>query len=145
MRESLTELEEAVGASSHGSDVDEVEKARQEVLKAINEQSDTNLPPVQALNAQPLGGDLHHDETPAPGAGQPLPQSPPSVQSRAPLPPNAPEAAPMSSSPADRPLTMPLPPSINVPPPQTVPPTNAPQQAPNSPPPVPPPMMPPGF
>jgi hypothetical protein len=143
-RESLTELEESIG-TSHAAGVDEVERARQEVLKAINEQSDTNLPPVEALNAQPLGGDLHDDKPPAPGAGHPSPQSPAQPNNRAPLPPNLPEAAPMSSSPADQPLTMPLPPNINLPPPQTVPPTNAPSQSPNSPPPVPPPMMPPSF
>jgi hypothetical protein len=141
----LTELEDTVGVHVD-DDADAVEKARQEVLRAINERTDTNLPPVQALNAQPLGAeDLHQTPPPAPAPSNMTPPSAPKPQAPAPLPPNAPDLPPMSNSPADQPLTMPLPPSINLPPPQTTPPTNAPGQTPNSPPPVPPPMMPPSF
>lgn len=67
-----------------------------------------------------------------------------------PVNPAANEPAPLGMSPADQAFTMPLPPSsppsLNIPPPQTMPPTsvNVPPQGP-PPPPAPPPMMPPTF
>lgn len=76
-------------------------------------------------------------------AGQPMP-------GQQPLNPAVNEPAPLGMSPADQAFTMPLPPasppSLNIPPPQTMPPTsvNLPPQGP-PPPPAPPPMMPPGF
>jgi len=103
---------------------DDVQDAREAVMKALSEQSDTTLPPVEALNAQPV------DLGKLPGTNQPLP-------------PNQPEQPPFANSPADQPMTMPTPPGINVPPAQTTPPTNA--AEPNTPPPVPPPLVPPPF
>lgn len=102
---------------------------------------------------------------PEPGSGQPAPapavtgglpdylQTPslappmPPIAPTAPavLPPNpaAGEPAPLNMSPADMPLTMPLPPTMNVPAPQAMPPTSTglPPQGP-PPPPVPPPITP---
>ncbi len=118
----------------------DVDAARDEVMRALSEQENETLPPIAALNAQPLGDTLH---VPAPAApAQPSPQPP--------LPPQQADThAPAPQSPADQPLDMPLPPSngLNVPPPQASSPTNAPATSgsPNSPPPVPPPMMPPTW
>jgi hypothetical protein len=135
--ETLTEREEPTHPSEPPAPaIDDIEKAREEVLKAINESPSESLPPVQALNAQPLGENLH-EEPPVSGGGQLITPAGPS-----PAEP-APGAGPAGSAPADQPLTMPLPPSIPIPPPQAAPPTNAPNASPNSPPPVPPPMMPP--
>lgn len=125
----------------------DVDAARNEVMRALSEQPNETLPPIAALNAQPLGDSLHE---PAPAAAEPLqPPTPPSPPAPAgvqsPLPPVA--VGPDVSSPADRPLDMPLPPSsgLTVPPPQVVPPTNAQTRDPNAPPPVPPPMLPPNW
>lgn len=143
--ETLTELEEAVG-SPHVDRVDELEKARSEVLKALNEQPSGPLPPIDALNAQPL--DLGK-ETAMPNPAAPEAPMPPAAPATQPLPPlpNAPDAAPFVGSPADQPLDMPLPPSpgVNLPPAQSQPPTNAPAQNNGSAPPVPPPFMPGNF
>lgn len=132
--ESLTEAESP--AATPAPAVDDIEKAREEVMKAINETPNETLPPVQALNAQPLG-DILHEEPAVSGGGQLVPPSEP------PKPEPAPGGGVGVTAPADQPLTMPLPPSVQVPPPQAAPPTNAPSVSPNSPPPVPPPMMPP--
>jgi hypothetical protein len=137
--ETLTELEEAV-ESPHVDSADDLQKARDEVMRALNEQPSGNLPPIEALNAQPV--DLGNA---AAGTQPPTPPSPPGLQPMAPLPPQAPEQPPMSASPADKPLDMPLPPGISVPPAQTQPPTNSSVVSPNAPPPVPPPMVPPQF
>jgi nanoRNase/pAp phosphatase (c-di-AMP/oligoRNAs hydrolase) len=118
---------------SPGSDVD---AARDEVMRALSEQSDEAMPPIAALNAQPLGERLHEPEPPQPTAAEPAPSA---------EPPRPPGPAPLS--PADQPLDMPLPPkgNIQVPPPQTNSPTNAPAAGPGAPPPVPPPMTPPSW
>jgi hypothetical protein len=116
------------------SSVDEVQKARDEVMRALSEQSGGNLPPIDALNAQPI--DLNPQAQPPQPVG--MGQSQPPLT---PLPPNAPEQAPFSNSPADKPLDMPLPSGINLPPAQTTPPTNAGHAA-DAPPPVPPPFLP---
>jgi hypothetical protein len=129
-QETLTELEESIG-SPHTDSVDDVQKARDEVMRALSEQPEGSLPPIEALNAQPI------DLNPAPA-----PVAQPNSTPPAPLPPNPQEAAPFSNSPADRPLDMPLPSNMTMPPAQAVPPTNAPQNAPDAPPPVPPPFMP---
>jgi hypothetical protein len=141
--ETLTELEETVDSphvTRAAESAADLEKARQEVLRALNEQPTGNLPPVEALNAHSV--DLGH----APEESQPpMPPAPPGQQPLPPLPPQQPEQPPLAASPADRPLDMPLPPSISVPPAQSQPPTNAPGVNPNAPPPVPPPMVPPHF
>lgn len=121
----------------------DVDAARAEVMKALSEQPDETLPPIAALNAQPLGQDLRQGP-PTP----PLPEQPPLPSSPQPLGSATPDVPPAAHSPADQPLDMPLPPSggLNVPPPQATPPTNAPSgQTPGSPPPVPPPMTPPSW
>lgn len=123
---------------SNQSDID---AARNEVMRALSEQSNESaLPPIAALNAQPLGGDLH---VPTPAVPPTAPQRPP-VQPPV-MPSYQPDSAPAEHSPADQPMDMPLPPAggLNVPPPQSKPPTNTPSSDPNAPPPVPPPMMPP--
>jgi len=121
-------------AADHGADV---QAARDEVMRALSEQADdAPLPPIAALNAQPLGSDLHAEPV--------VPSATPEKKEPTPPPPPQP---PMPASPADRPLDMPLPPSsgLTVPPPQIVPPTNTPNSNPSAPPPVPPPMMPPAW
>jgi hypothetical protein len=142
-RETLTELEEAV-KSPHvdepetkepaAADTSEIDKARDEVMRALNEQP-SNLPPIEALNAQPV--DL--------GNEAPTPESPATPAAPQPVSVNPPEQAPFSSSPADKPLDMPLPPSITLPPAETQSPTNSPNDGPDSPPPVPPPFLPGNF
>lgn len=125
-------------STSKSDSLEDIEEARHAVLQAINQQPGGNLPPIAALNAQPL--DLGKPaETPPAQSPQPFsfgPQPPAPAQQ---------EPAPMSYSPADRPLDMPLPPAINLPPAQTQPPTNSPVVSSNSPPPVPPPMVPPSY
>lgn len=107
----------------------DVDSARDEVMRALSEQPDETMPPIAALNAQPLGGSLH-DATPS-------------------LPPAAPPAAPAVAQPADtqplagQPLDMPLPPaSAANPMPPTLP---AADTAAGAPPSVPPPLMPPNW
>lgn len=114
--------------SADDANLPDVETARDEVMRALSEQPDETMPPIAALNAQPLGGSLHE-----------TPQSPHSAQST--MPPSAPEPAPAPQSPADQPLDMPLPPAPSGNPPA------GPNLAgdPNAPPPVPPPMMPPNW
>jgi hypothetical protein len=159
----LAEIERSV-QSAHADDspsepsvVSDVDSARSEVLKALEEATNQPLEPISALNAQPLGGELH----PGPATPPEAPaaenasselqidadgniQTPSTSPAFAPpaIPNIANEPAPSSYSPADQPLDMPLPPGIHVPPPQTAPPTNQPGGRPDSPPPVPPPMMP---
>lgn len=85
----LTQIEEAVD-SPHvkAEQAESVEEARDEVSEAFSGLTDTSTPePIQALNAQQLGGDLHPDQTiPAPTDGQtaapgaPPPFPPPIVE-----------------------------------------------------------------
>jgi hypothetical protein len=139
----VTAPSEPAAAAPDTSASTNVEAARSEVMKALSEQPDETLPPIVALNAQPLGDTLH-DQPPTP----PTPQQPPAHVTPQPPAPIAPDVPPASHSPADQPLDMPLPPSgptLN--PPQTSPPTNAPTTTGNGamPPPVPPPMTPPSW
>jgi hypothetical protein len=121
----------------------DVEAARDEVMKALSEQPDETLPPIAALNAQPLGNSLHAYQPAPPTPEQPAPPAP-----QMPLTPSQ-NIPPASHSPADQPMDMPLPPSggPQIAPPQPAPPTNAPDSAGNDnvPPPVPPPMTPPSW
>lgn len=119
----------------------DIDSARDEVLKALNDSTQQPLPPVSALNAQPLGDNLHPVDTQPPhqvpqvhvdsDGNLQLPQAPP----ESPVSPEHIEGA----SPADQPMTMPLPPTMqgnpSIPPPQN--------PSPDAPPPVPPPMLPP--
>jgi hypothetical protein len=144
----LTELEQEVH-SPHAAPVldGDIDSARDEVLKALQE-STPQPEPIEAIGAQPMVDIQHENEPPLPPAA-PAPSTDLHVDANGNLqlpsyPPAAMnEPAPNPLSPADQPLDMPLPPSINIPPPQSVPPTNAQNQNPNSPPPVPPPMLPP--
>jgi hypothetical protein len=134
--ETLSQLEESVHSphSAAAASGDEVQHAREEVMKALNEQPNNALPPVEALNAQPL------DLGKPPEMNQPMGPTGPG------LPPMQPEQPPFANSPADQPMTMPMPPGVNLPPPQSAPPTNAqnPSTSPLGPPPtLPPPMTPP--
>ena len=75
--QTLRDLEQAVG-SPH---VETVDEAREEVSEALSNTSGPNeeFPdPIQALNAQNLGGELHPDAAQAP-AQQPGPGAPPPV------------------------------------------------------------------
>lgn len=82
--QTLTDLESAVG-SPH---IETVDEAREEVTEALNDPTvpHEELPnPIEALNAQSLGGDLHPDqqnqppEAPKPQDQQPGPGAPPPV------------------------------------------------------------------
>jgi hypothetical protein len=145
----LSQLEQEVHSPHAAAPLDgDIDSARDEVLKALQESASTPEP-IEALGAQPVF-DVPHDSNDAP-----LPPAAPSTElhldanGNLQLPSYPPaavnEPAPNPMSPADQPLDMPLPPSsgLQVPPPQTSPPTNTQNQNPNSPPPVPPPMMPP--
>ncbi len=125
----LTEREEPA-VDPRADQAQEVDKAREEVMKAISGQDDGVLPPIAALNAQPVDLGNHPDTNAA------APE---------PLPPNLPEQAPLSESPADQALTMPLPQSLTMSPAPTTSPTDASSNDPNAPPPVPPPIMPPTW
>lgn len=73
----LTDLEAAVG-SPHVAGLDNV---RNDVNRALAENPSPNDPPIEALNAQPLGGNLHQPQQPtAPGTSAPVdPNTPPPV------------------------------------------------------------------
>jgi nanoRNase/pAp phosphatase (c-di-AMP/oligoRNAs hydrolase) len=130
----------------------DLDSARNEVLKALQE-TPPAAEPIVALNAQPvdLGEPLHPPTAPVPPTPPeaPLPNSELHLDAagnlQMPQLPSEPqnEPAPNPMSPADQPMDMPLPPSISLPPPQSVPPTNTQNSSPNAPPPVPPPMLPP--
>lgn len=165
----LAEIEESVRSTHQATPpgepkvVSDIDSARNEVLKALEEAPGQSPEPIAALNAQPLGGALH-PQSPATGSEAvstelqidadgniQLPPSPAAMPAAPatptmPIAPNIPnitnEPAPSPYSPADQPLDMPLPPGIHVPPPQTAPPTNPPGGRPDAPPPVPPPMLP---
>lgn len=119
----------------------DVDAARAEVMKALSEQPNETLPPIAALNAQPMGGEFH-PSAPTP----PVPQQPAAAYTPQPLAPNVPDLPPASHSPADQPMDMQLPPSggLQFGPPQTSSPTDANNSA-AAPPPVPPPMTPPSW
>lgn len=133
--QTLSELEQSV----HQANPDSLDAARDEVSRALNSDSSQPLPPVTALNAQPLGEDLHpdfaafgisSDPTPAPTSDQPaagpeftdvLQQQIPSL----PVPPSAPQAA-LAPQPNTTPQVFdpnaapPVPPPMNFgPPPQS--------------------------
>ncbi len=152
----LAEIEAAVN-SPHlqgATQVGQVETALEQV-EAAHRETVTNqpLPPVEALNAQPI------ELTPAA-----LPEPPASVVPDAastefnpaafevmndPEPAQAP-VNPVLTTPVEQPFTLPVPGAVPIPAPLTVPPANPvpPTSAgvsPTAPPPVPPPLMPPGF
>jgi hypothetical protein len=69
--ETLTELEASVN-SPHLAAATELDSARDEVLKALNSNEAPSAPaPIEALNAQPLGAELHALDSPL-VAGQPV-------------------------------------------------------------------------
>ena len=98
--QTLSEIESAVN-SSHVAHLDD---ARSAVEQALSQSDAPFVPqPIQALNAQPLGGQLHPDEQPGPGVApvQPLtpaPQAPAAplapVQQPQVIDPNAPPPVP---------------------------------------------------
>lgn len=59
-KETLSQLEKSVN-SSH-MDKDQLETARDEVSQALQDSVSPTPPPIQALNAQPLGGSIHEDK-----------------------------------------------------------------------------------
>lgn len=150
--ETLSELEKAVHSQHVDEPAPDLDSARDEVLKALQETPAVAEEPIIALNAQPVDLNMHPNtpevptppEAPAPitelhidqEGNLQIPQLPLAAVN---------ESAPNPLSPADQPMDMPLPPSINLPPPQSAPPTNTQNQNPNAPPPVPPPMMPPSY
>lgn len=135
--QTLADLEEKIHEDTEkteGEPAKDVEAARDEVLKALNEVPSSSPEPIQALNAQPMVENLHGTSSaPAPITNPslpPLPQVPDF------------EAAPGALSPADTPLDMPLPPVTGFPAPNAPQPEPK-QDDPNAPPSVPPPFMPP--
>ncbi len=151
--ETLTEIEQNVHhdeppkTDAAASGLDSAREAVENAIKAAGAappRPDAPLEPVSNLGWQ---GQL---DVQPPAPLQPLPSLTPPVDPNVPVSGPNPmlsvdEPAPLVGSPADQPLTMPLPPGINVPPANPVPPTSSPNTDQPSPPPVPPPMMPPGF
>jgi hypothetical protein len=159
--ETLTEIEQTVHhqapvEATIQAEASDLNSARAAVENAINaagtpEDPARPLEPVSNLGWQ---GQLDVQTQPLPAALPPLaPLAQPIAPqfsnntpvSANPLMPTINEAAPLGGSPADQPLTMPLPPTINIPTANPIPPTSSPTISPTTPPPVPPPMMPPGF
>lgn len=105
--------------NSAGVGTQDVHQAR----SAVQDAAEDTKGPIAALNALPLGAPLHE--------GEQTPSAP------------VHEAAPNADSPADKPLDMPLPPTLAPPPASSTPPTSSSNDNPSAPPPVPPPMMPP--
>jgi len=135
--------EAAAQVDSAASGLDTAREAVENAIKAAGAapaRPDAPLEPVSNLGWQ---GQL--DVQPQAPAVPPILPVDPNVPVSGPIGPGTNEPAPLGSSPADQPLTMPLPPSINVPPPNPIPPTSSPNPDQPAPPPVPPPMMPPGF
>lgn len=129
----LTDLEKAVD-SPHADDPD-VAGARGAVEAAVSDAGSSALPePIAALNAQPLGSDLHDDS-----AQNSQNNSPPASSGFS--QPAGKLAEPLAPD-DEKPLDMPLPPTLVPPPMSGVPPTSS-SHDPSAPPPVPPPMMPP--
>jgi hypothetical protein len=155
--ETLSELEQTVHHDEPATAIDAaasgLDSAREAVENAIKaagaapERPDAPLAPVANLGWQ---GQLDVQPSQPTPASSPIVVEPPQPP---PVDPNLPtlgpktqlsvdEPAPLGGSPADQPLTMPLPPSINIPPANPVPPTTPNNNGPQSPPPVPPPMLP---
>jgi hypothetical protein len=117
--QTLTEIEKSV--KSPHVDPAQLDTARDEVSKALSDSAPAAPAPIQALNAQPLGNDLH----PPPQA--PLPTVTPSNKPVLPLGSTPTESADTNPQPAPSPDMISPSPQINNP---------------SAPPPVPPPMMP---
>jgi cytokinesis protein len=146
-RQTLEEIEESVH-SPHLTQLNpDIDIARSQVLEALK-QGPQPLEPLTALNANPLGDNLHPEEPAAPpaitvdddGNIQPLhPQNvaPTIMPPSQPTPPSAVPPEPAADEPAMPSLDMPLP-SPAAPPPQP----GIPGGSPGGPPPVPPPLPP---
>jgi hypothetical protein len=96
----LTEIEGAVHSQHADADID---SARDEVLKALSSET-APPPPIAALNAQPLGDELHPvdnqaiPEQPAPGFTDTLQRAIPSVPVDLPNPTTDPGSVPATSN-----------------------------------------------
>lgn len=141
--ETLSEIEQSVHSPHVNDGNTDVSSARDAVNNAINA-GGGELDPIAALNAQPLGPELHQAPAAAPDASSPTISSPATPLTRQNTTPTN-EQAPLAGSPADTPLDMPMPPSLNLPPASTSSPfaSSNPNPTGPPPPPVPPPMMPP--
>lgn len=125
-QKTLAQIEEAV-SSPHIKKSD-VNSARSAVETAVNNAPPSNMPPpIAALGAQPLGGDLHHE------AAKQAPVHPE---------PTLANTSPPNPSTLAQPLDLPLPPTLAPPPASATPPTSSGSDGSSSAPPVPPPMMP---
>jgi nanoRNase/pAp phosphatase (c-di-AMP/oligoRNAs hydrolase) len=126
----LADLQRPSGIDEGATEKADIDAAREAVAKAMADtETQDRLEPIKALNAQPLGDNLH--STPAPAA------NPDSAQ------PPVPSLPPDPTRTADQPMTMPLPP---VPPAQSTPgQNNTTPPNPSSAPPVPPPILPPPY
>ncbi len=135
--QTLTDIEKAIH-SPHTLPPD-AGNARVAVDDAVHAAPPGAPEPIAALNAQPLGGNLHDSGDDASAQG-PTPDvgglaEPLSAEEEK-------EPAPASASPSDKPMDMPLPPTLMPPPAVPLPPTPQSNNNPSAPPPVPPPMMP---
>jgi hypothetical protein len=126
-----------------------------QAVEAARKQSDGPevLDPIKALNANPMVDDLHPEsadptQRPAPLTDLPKPAAKPFGHDpfrrrRLPTLPTHEPAPGAQTSPADKPLDMPLPPSLSLPP--IAPGADKADKSGKTPPPVPPPLMPPSF
>jgi hypothetical protein len=108
--ETLTDLEKAVNSPHLQSP--QLGDARDEVVKAFQNGADPAPGPIKALNARPLGEDLHKNDVPPQPAGSPL----------LPFDPNSPESSTTNPTPGPTPDSLSPSPGINDPKAPPVPP-----------------------
>jgi hypothetical protein len=87
--ETLSQLEEAVHSPHLSQQAPAAESARQEVDNALNAAPAGAQPPIEALNAQPLGPSLHSDFVPTSNASSAPPPVPPPIPFEFGKPPNS--------------------------------------------------------
>jgi hypothetical protein len=106
--QTLSEIEKAV--ESPHTTPSEVKDARSEVEKALNEGPAPVPEPIQALNAQPMGDELHPNPAPQQDLAQPLnPLPPPQVPSPTPISTPTPNPTPQQSNDPNEPPPVPPP------------------------------------
>ena len=104
--QTLTQIEQSV--HSPHIDAKQLDTARDEVSQALQDSVDPTPSPIQALNAQPMGGELHPD-------GSPVMPKPPEATPQVTDPLKPPPVAPPLTQEAIKNATSPTPP--NQPPP----------------------------
>jgi hypothetical protein len=90
----LSQLEEAVNSPHLNQDsVANADQAREEINQALNASTSPTQPPIEALNSQPLGPELHQDDNPQ-VFNPTVTDNPSTTDSSAPAPPPVPPPIP---------------------------------------------------